>query len=412
MGASSDTPKSQATKLEAKTRRKSAGASARPRKSARRGKSSGPGKLWLIVTGVALASAGVGYVLNDPAKASGLAGDWGKRVNAAGNALAGKSVSPAATATARTAAPIPKPAAVSTPAAAAPAPKALPTAKPAVAAVAPKPAAPAPDSWSAAHEKDLFNALGRQDHETFRKLTDAHQDRLPVEAGVDQDILSAAVARGKLGDVRFMLGSGVSADRIISSPAKAPYLALVENGTFADAAKSEKNITLLMVAAARGDAAMITHLQGQGARNRSTTPRKFTALDFAVASGKAEAIQACLGRKPGDESTRILVSLKERTATFFTDGRIQQRSWISSGRDGHPTPTGRFVITQKHKDWISTKYHVKMPYFLRLNNGAIGLHAGHVPPYPASHGCIRLPDDQARTFFQLADIGTIVDIVN
>lgn len=419
MGASTEHQKTggagakRASKLEAKARRKAASSSrSKSRGSSKR--AGGNGKLWMMITGVALASAGIGYALNDPSQVKGMAGDLGHRLNAAGNAFTGMDDKPATQKKPKENPP--KAASLVPPKAL----KALPP-TPAVAKTPPAPAAntakPAPKPvepplWSEQAEKDLFNALGRKDHEAFRKLLAQHHEILPMEPGLDQDILAAAVARGKLADAQFMLASGVPADRILATPVKPAYAALIENKTFSDAAKSEKNITLLMVAAAAGDARMVSYLQSQGARNRSTSPRKFTALDFSVSSGKAEAIQACLGRKPGDESSRILVSLKERTATFFQEGRIQERSWVSTGRDGHPTPVGRFVITQKHKDWTSTKYHVKMPYFLRLNNGAIGLHAGNVPPYPASHGCIRLPDEQARTFFQMADIGTIVDIVN
>jgi lipoprotein-anchoring transpeptidase ErfK/SrfK len=50
-----------------------------------------------------------------------------------------------------------------------------------------------------------------------------------------------------------------------------------------------------------------------------------------------------------------------------------------------------------------------MPYFLRIHGG-IGMHAGYLPGYPASHGCIRLPKEMAIKFFQDSPVGTPVEI--
>lgn len=67
-------------------------------------------------------------------------------------------------------------------------------------------------------------------------------------------------------------------------------------------------------------------------------------------------------------------------------------------------------MTNKYKMWKSSLYHAKMPYFLRLSCGDFGLHAGNLPGYPASHGCIRLPADKAQELFTLIPEGTLVEI--
>ncbi len=73
-------------------------------------------------------------------------------------------------------------------------------------------------------------------------------------------------------------------------------------------------------------------------------------------------------------------------------------------------PTGRFVITDKHRDHKSTIYKVPMPFFMRLNCRDFGMHEGNLPGYPASHGCIRLPGDTARRLYHDIPIGTLVTI--
>ena len=51
-----------------------------------------------------------------------------------------------------------------------------------------------------------------------------------------------------------------------------------------------------------------------------------------------------------------------------------------------------------------------MPFFLRLSCSPVGLHAGVVPDYPASHGCVRLPAEVARKFYEIVPRGTLVEI--
>jgi lipoprotein-anchoring transpeptidase ErfK/SrfK len=67
-------------------------------------------------------------------------------------------------------------------------------------------------------------------------------------------------------------------------------------------------------------------------------------------------------------------------------------------------------VTDKEKAWKSTIFKVAMPYYLRLSCKDFGLHAGVVPNHPASHGCIRLPEEAARKFFDQTPIGTLVTV--
>ena len=85
---------------------------------------------------------------------------------------------------------------------------------------------------------------------------------------------------------------------------------------------------------------------------------------------------------------------------------------VSTGKKGYGTPTGKYVITNKYRDWTSTLYHASMPYFQRLSCGDFGMHQGYVPGYPASHGCIRVPYGNASKLFGLTDLGDRVEIVD
>jgi lipoprotein-anchoring transpeptidase ErfK/SrfK len=133
----------------------------------------------------------------------------------------------------------------------------------------------------------------------------------------------------------------------------------------------------------------------------------------------------------------IKISLGEQRAYFYKSGQLVGLSQLSTGREGLNTPKGQFSIIQKDKDHVSTKYgdfvddagtvvkgnvaisdpkppgsHFKgapMPYFMRIVGG-VGMHAGYLPGYPASHGCIRMPEFMAENFFRSVSTGTPVTI--
>ncbi len=114
---------------------------------------------------------------------------------------------------------------------------------------------------------------------------------------------------------------------------------------------------------------------------------------------------------PPDRGVRILVSLPQQKAWVFDDGELVATSPVSTGKRGHTTPAGTFPILQKKVHHRSNKYsNAPMPYMQRLTWTGIALHAGHLPGYPASHGCIRLPRAFAKKLYNLTDFGTKVTI--
>ncbi len=135
-------------------------------------------------------------------------------------------------------------------------------------------------------------------------------------------------------------------------------------------------------------------------------------------------------------SPKIVISLRAQEAYLYRGKVLVASSRISSGRESHRTPTGRFRVISKDIDHASSIYgdyvgasgkvvkanvdrrrHRKprgaryvgapMPFYLEFTP-SYGLHQGYLPGEPASHGCIRLPYWKARQFYQIARIGTPV----
>ena len=141
-----------------------------------------------------------------------------------------------------------------------------------------------------------------------------------------------------------------------------------------------------------------------------------------------------------DGKPSVKISLGQQRAYFYKGGQLVGISQLSTGREGLNTPVGQYRIIQKDVDHVSTMYgdyvdssdqvivpnvelgkdpkpagtHFKgapMPYFMRIVGG-VGMHAGYLPGYPASHGCIRMPEFMAESFFRSVSTGTPVTITN
>jgi hypothetical protein len=108
--------------------------------------------------------------------------------------------------------------------------------------------------------------------------------------------------------------------------------------------------------------------------------------------------------------TVLVVSLPEQLAYVYRNGVAIGVTTVSTGKKGHRTPTGVFTILQKKEKHTSNLYNAPMPYMQRLTWTGIALHAGALPGYPASHGCIRLPKAFSRELFAATDRGTTVVI--
>ncbi len=108
----------------------------------------------------------------------------------------------------------------------------------------------------------------------------------------------------------------------------------------------------------------------------------------------------------------VVVSLQQQRAYVYRNGVRIGISKVSTGKPGYETPTGAFTILEKHREHFSNRYdNAPMPFMQRLTWDGVALHAGNVPDYPASHGCIRLPYVFSEMLFNITTRGMTV-IVN
>lgn len=134
----------------------------------------------------------------------------------------------------------------------------------------------------------------------------------------------------------------------------------------------------------------------------------------------------------------IVIDISDQKLYYYKGGKLVGVSAVSTGREGHDSPTGKFKVRRKDKEHASNLYgdfvdasgtpvvknvdamkdkppagtHFKgssMPWFMEFAPG-VGMHTGFLPGVPDSHGCIRLPDKMARIFFEVTPMGTPVSV--
>lgn len=104
---------------------------------------------------------------------------------------------------------------------------------------------------------------------------------------------------------------------------------------------------------------------------------------------------------------KVIVSKDQQSLVIYDGDTVVATSKVSTGKAGHATPTGIFSILEKRRHHRSNIYsNAPMPFMQRLTWSGIALHASnHVPAYPASHGCVRLPNDFAAELFKMTGRG-------
>ena len=160
------------------------------------------------------------------------------------------------------------------------------------------------------------------------------------------------------------------------------------------------------------------------------------ALGFSSCSTVSDMVVTHIPQRHSGKAS-VVVKLSEQKAYLYRGEHIVASSRISSGREGHRTPTGRFRVIRKHEDHRSSLYGdyvdretgrivranvdvrkhrrppgtkyvgAAMPFYVEFSP-SYGLHAGYLPGVPASHGCIRMPYWKARQFYRETRIGTPV----
>src|SRR5262245_26861914 len=109
----------------------------------------------------------------------------------------------------------------------------------------------------------------------------------------------------------------------------------------------------------------------------------------------------------------VIVDLPDQMAYVYRDGIRIGVTTVSTGRAGHVTPTGVFTILQKQPMHHSTLYNdAPMPFMERLTWSGVCLHAGGLPGYPSSHGCVHLPLEFSKLLYGITGQSTTVVIAD
>jgi len=162
------------------------------------------------------------------------------------------------------------------------------------------------------------------------------------------------------------------------------------------------------------------------------------AVDLIKKQAPLRVDQALLAKTSTDD-VHLIVSLGKQRAYLMVGDQIVIDSPISSGKLGHTSPSGSMRILEKDPNHHSSLYgdfvdsygrivragvsmHIdaapsgthfqgaEMKWFMRLTDEGVGMHVGILPGYPASHGCIRMPSDAAKLFYDRVKIGTPVEV--
>ena len=263
--------------------------------------------------------------------------------------------------------------------------------------------------WTTSTRRALARALQAGKNDEIRLLLSKHSTPATPE-GKNVPFLAYAIASSNVSLFNTLLNCGADPNTVLPSRCDKDFLALLPNG-LRSYIEEDRNVDMLMLAAGLGQVDYLKTLMDDKAnRTRLTTRNKMSALDVAAETGHWRSAQILLGGGPAPDKLRIEISLAMQSVAPVRDGVPIYHSRCSTGRSGYSTKRGEFVITNKERNHRSTIYHVEMPYFMRLSCLDFGMHAGYVPNYPASHGCIRLPEDTARKFFSEIPVGTLVNV--
>ena len=206
--------------------------------------------------------------------------------------------------------------------------------------------------------------------------------------------------------VEALLEAGVDPDTDERAPARPEFREMFDSKTFRYHLQVDRRIRPIMMAAAHRDHELAQMLMDAGANGKAYTP-KYLMAAIIGSWYKDTRIQqiALLGEVPEQQPRKLVIDLSSQRGTLYENGVATFSTRVSTGKPGYRTPTGEYVISDRHRHHNSSIYGSSMPFFQRFSYAAFGIHQGYVPSYPASHGCIRLPYESARYLFGKMKVG-------
>ena len=196
--------------------------------------------------------------------------------------------------------------------------------------------------------------------------------------------------------------------------------------------------TLLLMGLASSISAQF-RLFGSRSPKPAPQPRQMRTASAYISRQEPLKVNQSLLKQATPDNTHIVVSLSKQRAYLMIGDAIVADGPISSGRQGHSSPSGHFNVMEKDPNHHSSLYGdfvdssgrvvragvsaqidsapsgthfagAPMKWFLRLTSEGVGMHVGILPGYPASHGCIRESADGAKLFYDYAKVGTSVHV--
>jgi ankyrin repeat protein len=270
---------------------------------------------------------------------------------------------------------------------------------------------PPSDKWSPGARRVLDQAIAGSNHAAVRLLLKKHAGP-PTMGNSNVPLLAYSIAKADTKLFEELLTCGADPNTTLPNRPSQDFLSQLKSRRLRYYLEGEKGVTVLMLAAGTGNTEFVRSLLDAGAnRKRASKRYKMLPLYLAAQSGHWRCAQLLLGSGPPPDQLRVEISLASQKVELIKDGVPVFNTTCSTGRGGrYATRAGDYVITDKDRYHISTLYKVQMPYFMRLSCFDFGMHEGYVPRYPASHGCIRLPREAARKFFDELPIGTLISV--
>lgn len=216
--------------------------------------------------------------------------------------------------------------------------------------------------------------------------------------------------------VALMLEKGADPNVPFSDYPSDEFLEHVASENIAKSSLSHtRRFVPLMLAADSGDIELARLLISHGADpavySRGGRYHYWAPISWAARRADVPMMQILLGREPSQVKRWAKIDLSEQRARVYDGEEEIYSTRVSTGKPGHRTRMGTFVITNRYRNWNSTLYGSSMPYFQRFSCGDFGFHQGYVPGYAASHGCIRVPGGNVRKLWDLMSLGDPVEIV-
>jgi len=255
-------------------------------------------------------------------------------------------------------------------------------------------------------ESWLSKAVREGDPDLALTLIEAGAEVKGIRAKDGHTLLGWSIAHQMTDVVTALIDAGVDVDADERAPAKTEFREKFESKTFKYHLQVDRSIRPVMMAAAHRNKEIAQMLMDAGANGRARTPKYLMAAIIGSWYKDTDIQQiVLLGKVPDPQPRKVVVDLSSQRVTLYENGIATFSTRCSTGKAGHRTPAGEYVISDRHRHHTSSIYGSSMPYFQRFSFSAFGLHQGYVPNYPASAGCIRLPYESARHMWSKLQVG-------